>query len=70
MPKGKAKKKPKAAGGGLKGVAKAAGSALLGGGKSGGGGSRRSRGPNYWANKVIVEKLKQKYRRLKYGSVR
>lgn len=44
--------------------------ALSGGSKSSGGRSRRSRGPAYWANKVIVEKLKKRYRALKYGSVR
>jgi len=74
MPKGKSRKKsPKgktsAAGGGLKGAAKA-GAKALGIGGGGGGGKRRNRGPQYWANRVIVERLKQKYRRLKFGSVR
>ena len=56
------------------GVVSKLGGALVGGltgGSSGGGGHRkRNRGPQYWANKVIVEKLKQKYRKLRFGSVR
>lgn len=40
------------------------------GGKKSAGGKRRNRGPQYWANKVIVEKLKKKFRQLRYGSVR
>ncbi len=39
---------------------------LKGGSKSSGG-RRRSKGPTYWANKVLVEKLKKKYHRLKFG---
>lgn len=39
-------------------------SSLFGGKK---GGRRRSKGPTYWANKVLVEKLKKKYNRLKFG---
>jgi len=58
----------KVAGGGLGGAVKKGAKALMGGG--GGGGKRRSRGPSYWANKVIVEKLKKKYKALKYGSIR
>lgn len=38
--------------------------------KSKGGGGRRHRGPSYWANKVLVEKLKKRYNRLKYGGMR
>lgn len=58
-----------AAGGGLSGIAQAAGSALLGSGsKRSSGGHKRNRGPAYWANKVLTEKLKQKYRKIKYGS--
>jgi hypothetical protein len=38
-------------------------------GRKGGGGKRRNRGPAYWANKVIVAKLKKKYRRVTYGGV-
>lgn len=36
------------------------------------GGYRRSRkkGPNWWANRVLVEKLKKRYYKLKYGSMR
>lgn len=30
-------------------------------------GRRRHKGPTYWANKVLVERLKKKYNRLKYG---
>lgn len=37
------------------------------GGKSKSGKRRRSRGPNYWANKVLVEKLKRRYYKLKYS---
>jgi len=40
------------------------------GGKKGGGGKRRSKGPTYWANKVLVEKLKKRYHRLKFGGAR
>jgi len=47
---------------------KAAKSALGLGSKGGGG--RRHRGPSYWANKVLVEKLKKRYNRLKYGGMR
>lgn len=64
--KGKAGKK-----GGIVGkVGKAVKGAFGGGGAKGGGGGRRRRGPTYWANKVLVEKLKKRYNRLKYGSVR
>ena len=28
---------------------------------------RRSKGPSYWANKVLVEKLKKRYWKLRYG---
>ncbi len=52
-------------------VASVAVSAFTGGGKKGGGGGRkRNRGPTYWANKVLVEKLKKRYNRLKYGGAR
>lgn len=37
------------------------------GGKSKSGKRRRSRGPNYWANKVLVEKLKRRYYKLKFS---
>jgi len=63
-------KAPKS-GGGLVASGLSAGKTILGmGSKSGGGGHRRSKGPAYWTNKVIVEKLKRKYQKLKYGSVR
>lgn len=72
MAKGKGKKKRSAkgqvAGGGLGGTATKAAKKLLG--KDGEEKKRRSRGPSYWANKVIVEKLKKKYKALKYGSIR
>jgi hypothetical protein len=42
------------------------GKKLLGIGSKGGG-KRRSHGPTYWANKVLVMKLKKKYFKLKYG---
>lgn len=52
-------------------LAGAAVSAFTGGSaKKGGGGRRRNRGPTYWANKVLVEKLKKRYHRLKYGGAR
>ncbi len=35
--------------------------------KGSGSGKRRHKGPTYWANKVLVEKLKRKYNKLKYG---
>ena len=47
-----------------------AGMSLVGGGggaaprRSGG---RRRRGPEYWAKKVLVERLKKKFWRIKYG---
>ncbi len=49
-------------------VGKAVKSALGLKGKSGGG--RRRHGPSYWANKVLVEKLKKRYNKLKYGGMR
>ena len=55
--------------GGLASKVAGAAKGLLGK-KGGGGGKKRNRGPAYWANKVIVEKLKKKYRSLRYGSVR
>jgi len=42
-----------------------AGKKLLTG--KGTGKKKRSRGPTYWQNKVLVAKLKKKYNRLKYG---
>jgi len=51
------------------GKAKGAIASVLGK-SSGGGGGRRKRGPTYWANKVLVEKLKKRYNRLKYGGMR
>jgi len=60
----KAKKSSKA----KKGVVGKAVSAISSlAGKSGSGGGRRRHGPTYWQNKVLVEKLKKKYARLKYG---
>lgn len=56
------------AGGKLKSLAKTAKGVM--GGKSGSSGNRRRHGVNYWANKVLVERLKKKYHRIKFGSVR
>jgi len=60
---------PKASGIGGKIVS--AGMSLVGGGSSSAAprraGSRRRRGPEYWAKKVLVERLKKKYWRAKYG---
>lgn len=44
-------------------------SASSGPARGGGGGRRRRRGPEYWAKKVLVEKLKKKYFRAKYGGM-
>jgi len=44
--------------------------AKTGSSSKGGGGKRRGHGPTYWANKVLVEKLKKRYNRLKYGGMR
>ena len=30
----------------------------------------RRKSPTYWANKVLTEKLKKKYQKLKYGGMR
>jgi hypothetical protein len=65
--KAKTTSSKKAKAGGALGRAVSAGKSLLGGSK--GGGHRRSRGPAYWANKVLVQKLKKKYNRLKYGGM-
>lgn len=46
--------------------AKSAVSALSGR-RSGGGGRSRGKGPQYWANKVLVAKLKKKLYKIKYG---
>jgi len=62
------KKRAKTGGKGLGGAIKTAGKKLLGGG--GAGGKRKRKGVTYWQNKVLIEKLKKKYSRLKYGSVR
>ena len=32
--------------------------------------SSRRKSPTYWANKVLTEKLKKKYQKLKYGGMR
>lgn len=45
------------------------GAKALGIGK-GGSGTKRRRGPAYWANKVMVEKLKKRFNKLKYGGMR
>lgn len=68
----KASKSKISAGGGLKAVASAGVSALTGGSSksSGGSGRRRKHGVSYWANKVMVAKLKKKYFRIQYGGMR
>ena len=59
------------AGGALAGIASAALSNFAGGGSSkGGSGKRRRHGVEYWSKKVLVEKLKKKYFKTKYGAVR
>jgi len=71
--KSKSKKKvagPK--GGGLVKKAASVGMSLVGGAspapsRARGGGGRRRRGPEYWAKKVLVERLKKRYWRVKYG---
>lgn len=47
-------------------------SQLKGGAKRGGGFRRggRRKSPEYWAKKVLVEKLKKRYFKIKYGGVR
>ncbi len=71
MGKLKTKKTKKSRGGGMVSSAVSLASKAFGGGKSGGkSGGRRKRGPQYWANKVLVEKLKRRYNKLKYGGVR
>jgi hypothetical protein len=65
----KASKKSSKSLGGIKAAAKSVVGAVTGKSKSSGGGKRRNRGPAYWANKVIVMKLKRKYNRLKYAGV-
>jgi len=39
-------------------------------GMKGGSGGRKAKGVTYWSNKVLVEKLKKKFNKIKYGSVR
>lgn len=68
-------KKPKKAkasrlsGGGVARVASSLGSVISGAtAKRGGGGRRRrTKSPTYWANKVLVAKLKKKYYKIQYG---
>jgi len=49
----------------VKGKVTKAGKKILG--TSGSKGKGRKKGPAYWQNKVLVEKLKKKFNRLKYG---
>jgi hypothetical protein len=66
--KAQAKKKGGTRGGGLlKTVKQKAKEALTG--KKEGKGKGRKRGPQYWANKVLVAKLKKKYYKIKYAGV-
>lgn len=62
--KGKTSKAPKSS---LGSKLVRAGSSILGGSSRGGGGGRRRKGPAYWANKVLVAKLKKKYWKIQYG---
>lgn len=64
--KPKAKAKPKSKTSGVVGAAKG----LFGIGGKSKSGTRRKHGATYWANKVLVEKLKRRYNKLKYGGVR
>lgn len=66
----KASKSKVSAGGGLKSVASAGISALTGGSSKSTSGRRRRHGVSYWANKVMVAKLKKKYFRIQYGGMR
>jgi len=69
----KTKKSPSkkvAAGGKLKAQIQGKAKAVFGGSSSGGSSSRRRKGVTYWTNKVLVEKLKKKYSRIKFGSLR
>lgn len=68
--RGSSKKSGKSSGSGFISQAAGALGKLGGGSKSRGGGSRRKHGPNYWANKVLVEKLKRKYYKLHYSGMR
>jgi len=71
--KSKSRKVAGPKGGGLVKKAASVGMSLVGGASPapsrarGGGGGRRRRGPEYWAKKVLVERLKKKYWRAKYG---
>lgn len=62
---------PKAGGGLGNAIVNTAVTALTGSG-SRKTGSRKTRrhGPQYWANKVLVQKLKNKYYKMRYASVR
>lgn len=64
------KQKPTNIGGGIKTLAKSAVSKVFGGSsKAGGSRKRRRQGPAYWANKVLVMKLKRKYNKLRFSGV-
>ena len=63
----KAAKTSKISGGGVARVASSLGAVLGATKKGGGGGRRRSKSPTYWANKVLVAKLKKKYYKIQYG---
>lgn len=64
------KQTPTNIGGGIKTLAKSAVSKVFGGGgKTAGTRRRRGKGPAYWANKVLVMKLKRKYNKLRFSGV-
>lgn len=65
--KGSASKSKK--GGLVKSAASKVASAVMGG-KGGSGRKSRGKGPAYWANKVLVAKLKKKYWAIKYGGMK
>lgn len=68
LKKPKAAKKSRISGGGVARVASSLGSVLGATSKRGGGGRRRrTKSPTYWANKVLVAKLKKKYYKIQYG---
>jgi hypothetical protein len=62
--------KSKAKPSGASRIVSAVSGAIGGKSKGAGGHGRRKHGVTYWQNKVLVEKLKKKFGKIKYGSVR
>lgn len=54
-------------GGGIRSIASAV--TGIGGKSKSSGRRRRNHGVTYWANKVMIAKLKKKYRRVAYGGI-